>query len=347
MKELVDRLRRNQALPAEELRRLLTDNDPTIREYLRRNAQEVALGHFGRGIFIRGLIEISNRCRNDCRYCGIRRSNRLATRYRLDRQTVLDCCAEGYRLGMRTFVMQGGEDPALTDAFLTDLVGEIHRRWPDCAITLSLGERSEASYRALFEAGANRYLLRHETIDPDHYRLLHPEEMSLENRVQCLRALKKIGYQTGTGIMVGSPGQTPDLIVKDLQFIAEFKPQMIGIGPFIPHRDTPFGQEPAGSVELTVKLLSILRLLCPSALIPATTALATLSGDGRILGIQAGANVVMPNLSPPDERSKYNLYNGKAAFGCEAAEGLDSLERELEKVGYHISWDRGDYIEQD
>lgn len=346
MKELVDRLRRDRALPSEELYRLLTDNDPNTREYLRRNAQEVALGHFGRGVYVRGLIEISNRCRNDCRYCGIRRSNRNAVRYHLDRQTILECCAEGYRLGFRTFVMQGGEDPALTDAFLVDLLREIRRRWPECAITLSLGERSEASYRSLFEAGANRYLLRHETIDPDHYRLLHPEEMSLEHRIQCLRTLKGIGYQTGTGIMVGSPGQKPEYIVKDLQFIAEFKPQMIGIGPFIPHRDTPFGQEPAGSVELTLTLLSILRLLCPSALIPATTALATLSDDGRVRGILAGANVVMPNLSPPGERSKYNLYDGKAAFGCEAAEGLDSLEKELEKVGYHISWDRGDYIEQ-
>ena len=221
----------------------------------------------------------------------------------------------------------------------------MRRRWPDCAITLSLGERTEASYRALFEAGANRYLLRHETITPDHYRRLHPARMSLEHRIECLHILKKIGYQTGTGIMVGSPGQTVDDLVRDLLFIREFEPQMIGIGPFIPHRDTPFGHEPAGSVERTLTLLSILRLMCPAALIPSTTALATLSGDGRIRGILAGANVVMPNLSPPDERSKYNLYDGKAAFGAEAAEGLAALERELNEIGRHISWGRGDYQE--
>lgn len=345
MKELVDRLQRNHTLSEEELRLLLTEAAPQDREYLHRAAREVARAHFGNGVFVRGLIEISNYCRNDCRYCGIRRSNRLAERYRLTPETVLACCEEGYRLGFRTFVLQGGEDPGLTDALLTELIREMRRRWPDCAITLSLGERSETSYRALYDAGANRYLLRHETIGPAHYRRLHPDEMSLEHRIECLRTLKKIGYQTGTGIMVGSPGQTIADLVADLLFIREFAPQMIGIGPFIPHRDTPFGHEPAGSTELTLDLLSILRLMCPPALIPATTALATLSGDGRIRGILAGANVVMPNLSPPDERSKYNLYDGKAAFGAEAAEGLAALERELNEIGRHISWSRGDYQE--
>lgn len=345
MKELVDRLKRNHALPPEELRRLLTDIDSQTKEYLHQTAREITLEHFGDEIYIRGLIEISNFCRNDCRYCGIRRSNRQTERYRLTPQTVLACCEEGYRLGMRTFVLQGGEDPALTDELLRNLIGEIHRRWPQCAITLSLGERSESSYRTLFEAGANRYLLRHETIDADHYRLLHPDGMSLEHRIECLRTLRRIGYQTGTGIMVGSPGQSTDHLIQDLLFIQELHPQMIGIGPFIPHRDTPFCNEPAGSGEQTLVLLSILRLMCPSALIPSTTALATLAGDGRLQGILSGANVVMPNLSPPDERSKYNLYNGKAAFGCEAAEGLAELERELATIGRHISMSRGDYKE--
>ena len=308
MKELVDQLKRNRTLSPEELRLLLTDASPEEREYLHRAAREVARVHFGNGVFVRGLIEISNYCRNDCRYCGIRRSNRLAERYRLTPETVLACCEEGYRLGFRTFVLQSGEDPALNDELLTGLIREMRRRWPDCAITLSLGERTEASYRALFEAGANRYLLRHETITPDHYRWLHPVRMSLDHRIECLHTLKKIGYQTGTGIMVGSPGQTVDDLVRDLLFIREFEPQMIGIGPFIPHRDT-------------------------------------LSGDGRMRGILAGANVVMPNLSPPDERSKYNLYDGKAAFGAEAAEGLAALERELNEIGRHISWSRGDYQE--
>ena len=275
MKELVDQLKRNRTLSPEELRLLLTDASPEEREYLHRAAREVARVHFGNGVFVRGLIEISNYCRNDCRYCGIRRSNRLAERYRLTPETVLACCEEGYRLGFRTFVLQGGEDSALNDELLTGLIREMRRRWPDCAITLSLGERTETSYRALFEAGANRYLLRHETITPDHYRRLHPARMSLDHRIECLHILKKIGYQTGTGIMVGSPGQTTDDLVRDLLFIREFEPQMIGIGPFIPHRDTPFGHEPAGSVERTLTLLSILRLMCPAALIPSTTALAT------------------------------------------------------------------------
>ena len=324
---------------------LLGLTDPEECELLRKTAYDRTTELMGSFVYYRGLIEFSNICTASCRYCGIRRSNRLAERYRLTPETVLACCEEGYRLGFRTFVLQSGEDPALNDELLTGLIREMRRRWPDCAITLSLGERTEASYRALFEAGANRYLLRHETITPDHYRWLHPVRMSLDHRIECLHTLKKIGYQTGTGIMVGSPGQTVDDLVRDLLFIREFEPQMIGIGPFIPHRDTPFGHEPAGSVERTLTLLSILRLMRPAALIPSTTALATLSGDGRMRGILAGANVVMPNLSPPDERSKYNLYDGKAAFGAEAAEGLAALERELNEIGRHISWSRGDYQE--
>ncbi|MDE5730879.1 MAG: [FeFe] hydrogenase H-cluster radical SAM maturase HydE [Alistipes sp.] len=346
MERLVDRLAREQTLPAEELRHLLNDLDSETQAYLHRAACKVARAHFGREIYIRGLIEIGNICRNDCRYCGIRRSNRCVERYRLSPETILSCCEEGYRLGLRTFVLQGGEDPAFDDRTLTALLGEIRRRWPECAVTLSLGERPETSYRALFEAGARRYLLRHETIDTAHYRLLHPEEMSLEHRLECLRALKRIGFQTGTGIMVGSPEQTVDHIVKDLLFMREFRPQMIGIGPFIPQHDTPFGTEPAGSAERTLVLISILRLMHPAALIPSTTALATLSEEGRTRGILAGANVVMPNLSPPAERAKYALYEGKAASGAEAAEGVELLRRQLEGIGYRISPSRGDYGER-
>ena len=343
MKELVDQLKRNRTLSPEELRLLLTDASPEEREYLHRAAREVARVHFGNGVFVRGLIEISNYCRNDCRYCGIRRSNRLAERYRLTPETVLACCEEGYRLGFRTFVLQSGEDPALNDELLTGLIREMRRRWPDCAITLSLGERTEASYRALFEA-ARPYLLRHETITPITIVGSIPSGLSLDHRIECLHTSKD-RLPDRYGHHVGSPGQTVDDLVRDLLFIREFEPQMIGIGPFIPHRDTPFGHEPAGSVERTLTLLSILRLMRPAALIPSTTALATLSGDGRMRGILAGANVVMPNLSPPDERSKYNLYDGKAAFGAEAAEGLAALERELNEIGRHISWSRGDYQE--
>ncbi len=340
---LVDRLRRDGTLSDTEFGELLETTDRIQLDELHRAAEEVTLNHFGDGVYIRGLIEVSSYCRNNCRYCGIRAGNPLAARYRLDRDTILACCQHGYALGFRTFVLQGGEDPALKDNFLVEVVGEIRRRWPDCAITLSLGERSEASYRALYEAGANRYLLRHETIDPEHYTLLHPAVMSLTERVKCLQTLRRIGYQTGTGIMVGSPGQRTEHLIADLRFMEEFKPQMIGIGPFIPHRDTPFAGEAAGSVEQTLTLLSILRLMHPRALIPATTSLATLSPTGRLRGIQAGANVVMPNLSPPDERAKYSLYNDKAAFGGESAEGLTLLERELATIGRRIDYARGDW----
>lgn len=311
--------------------------------YLQQQAQETSLAQFGNAIFIRGLIEISNRCRNNCLYCGIRKGNPSIVRYALKRETILACCRKGYTLGFRTFVMQGGEDPAMTDEWVEQTVAAIHREFPDCAITLSLGEKSREAYKRFFRAGANRYLLRHETRNEQHYRLLHPEEMSLSHRLQCLQWLKETGYQTGTGIMVGSPGQTIDHLVEDLLFIEQFQPEMIGIGPFIPHHETPFAFATAGSVEMTLRLLSILRLMHPSALIPATTALATLSPNGREQGILAGANVVMPNLSPWEERKKYALYDHKAAFGTEAAEGLKKLEQRLEAIGYKISTDRGDY----
>ena len=240
-------------------------------------------------------------------------------------------------------MLQGGEDPVLTDERIEDIVSTIRRSYPDCAITLSLGEKSREAYERFFQAGANRYLLRHETYDKEHYQQLHPTGMSCEHRLQCLRDLKDIGYQTGTGIMVGSPGQTIEHLIQDILFIEQLRPEMIGIGPFLPHRDTPFAQSPSGTVERTLLLLSIFRLMHPSALIPATTALATLTPDGREQGILAGANVVMPNLSPQEERKKYNLYNNKASLGAESAEGLNILQQQLEKIGYQISFSRGDY----
>ena len=267
----------------------------------------------------------------------------MVSRYALSRETILACCREGYALGFRTFVLQGGEDLSQTDDWVEETVRSIRREFPDCAITLSLGEKTKGAYQRFFDAGANRYLLRHETFNETHYRVLHPSEMSRSYRLQCLEWLKEIGYQTGTGIMVGSPGQTIDHLVEDLLFIERFRPEMIGIGPFIPHSDTPFANEPAGSIDMTLKLLSIFRLMHPSALIPSTTALASLSPDGREQGILAGANVVMPNLSPSSVREKYSLYNNKAAFGSEAAEGLKELEKQLERIGYTISYLRGDY----
>ena len=343
MKQWIDKLRQERTLTPEEFRQLLTGCDAEILRYINKQAQEVALLHFGNKIYIRGLIEISNCCRNNCYYCGIRKGNPNIERYRLSRESILNCCKQGYELGFRTFVLQGGEDPALTNDQIEMTVARIRQEYPDCAITLSLGEKSHEAYERFFRAGANRYLLRHETHNEEHYRKLHPEEMSLKHRLQCLQWLKEIGYQTGTGIMVGTPGQTLTHLVEDLLFIEQFQPQMIGIGPFIPHHDTPFGTEPAGSVGMTLKLLSLFRLMHPSALIPSTTALATLSPDGREKGILAGANVVMPNLSPREQREKYTLYDNKAAFGAEAAEGLRALAQQLETIGYRISTDRGDY----
>lgn len=344
---MIDKLRRERKLGAEGYKALLLCQDAEVLEYLQRQAQEETLARFGNKIFIRGLIEISNRCRNNCYYCGIRKENRNIARYELTQDEILACCREGYQIGFHTFVLQGGEAPEAKDDRIAETVAAIRREFPDCAITLSLGERSCEAYERFFQAGANRYLLRHETHNGQHYRKLHPAEMSLAHRLQCLDQLKEIGYQVGTGIMVGSPHQTIDHLVEDMLFIQQFRPEMIGMGPFIPHYDTPFATSPPGNMELTLKLLSIFRLMLPDALIPATTALATLAPNGRERGILAGANVVMPNLSPPAQRAKYSLYDNKASMGAEAAEGLKRLEEELKKIGYEISKERGDYVNEE
>ena len=315
MKQWIDKLRQERTLTPEEFRQLLTGCDAEILRYINKQAQEVALLHFGNKIYIRGLIEISNCCRNNCYYCGIRKGNPNIERYRLSRESILNCCKQGYELGFRTFVLQGGEDSALTNDQIEMTVARIRQEYPDCAITLSLGD----------------------------YRQLHPVEMTGKRRLQCLADLKEIGYQTGTGIMVGSPGQTVEHIIEDLLFIEKLRPEMIGIGPFLPHHDTPFAEYPSGTAEQTILLLSIFRLMHPSALIPATTALATLIPDGRERGILAGANVVMPNLSPREERRKYELYNDKASLGAESAEGLAALQKQLKTIGYEISTERGDF----
>lgn len=332
-------------MSGEEYARLLRCSDPGLLEYINSEARDVARSVFGTGIYIRGLIELTNCCRNDCYYCGIRRSNANVSRYRLSGEQVLECCREGHRLGFRTFVLQGGEDAGMSDTFIERLIASIRKEFPDCAITLSLGERGAGAYRRFFEAGANRYLLRHETAGREHYGMLHPPEMSFDNRMRSLRELRGIGFQTGTGIMVGSPGQTVETLVEDITFIQEFRPQMVGLGPYIPQGDTPFGDKPAGSPETALLLLSIFRLMFPRALIPSTTSLASLLPDGRERGILAGANVVMPNLSPSEVRAQYAIYDNKRAFGSEAAEGLEILERQLDAIGYHISYERGDYAE--
>lgn len=340
---LIDRLERERDLSDAEFAALIECSDPQTLDYLAQRARAVRDAHYGRKVYIRGLIEYSNYCKNDCLYCGIRRSNRNAEHYRLSKEQILDCCRTGYALGFRTFVLQGGEDPYFTDERAASIVSAIRSEFPDCAITLSMGERGRESFQRLFDAGANRYLLRHETADCDHYARLHPAELTLQNRMQCLCDLKNIGYQTGTGMMVGSPFQTTDCLVRDLRFIQQLQPQMVGIGPFIPHHDTPFAQYPAGTARQTLTLLSMLRLMLPCALLPATTALGTIDGDGREKGMNAGCNVVMPNLSPRDCRSKYLLYDNKIATGDEAAESLNSLKKRMERAGYEIVTDRGDY----
>ena len=348
MKRLVDRLRLGGDLGPEDYAALLKGAaEGPLLAYAMQAAREVAVARFGTGSFIRGLIEITNYCRNDCYYCGIRRSNRRVERYRLSREEILTCCRTGHTLGFRTFVLQGGEDAALDDAWIEEVVRSIRREFPDCAITLSLGERTREAYERFYRAGADRYLLRHETATREHYAQLHPVSMSFDHRMQNLRELKEIGYQTGTGIMVGSPWQTTEHLVRDILFIAEFRPQMIGLGPYIPQNDTPFAGQPAGSIRTTLMLLAIFRLMFPDALIPSTTALATLAPDGREQGILAGANVVMPNLSPPANRAKYALYNDKKATGLESAEGLRGLEAQLNAIGYRISYERGDYKPSD
>jgi biotin synthase len=306
-----------------------------------RHADKVRKEYYGTDVYIRGLIEFTNHCKNDCLYCGIRRSNLNQERYRLSKNEILSCCETGYGLGYRTFVLQGGEDPFYTDELMIDLVSEIRQKYTDCAITLSIGEKSYESYEAFFKAGANRYLLRHETANPEHYAKLHPAEMSLENRKNCLRNLKKIGYQVGSGFMVGSPFQTADCLLDDLRFLQQLKPAMIGIGPFIPHRETPFNRFQSGSLQRTLRLIGILRLMFPYALIPATTALGTVDPQGREMGLRAGANVVMPNLSPVEVRPKYELYDNKICTGDEAAECRACLSRRVSSAGYELVTDIG------
>ncbi len=343
--KIIEKIESVHTASEEELARLLKSITDEEAEILRKKAQKTAREHFGNRVYIRGLIEISSICKNDCYYCGIRRSNKNAVRYRLTEEQILSCCEKGHKLGFRTFVLQGGEDAFFTDEVMCGIIKSIKQAYPDCAVTLSLGERGTESYERLFDAGADRYLLRHETADGEHYKKLHPPDMSLENRKKCLFELKRIGYQTGAGFMVGSPFQTYETLARDLLFIAELKPQMCGIGPFIPHRDTIFKDEKSGEVRLCLILLSVIRLMLPDVLLPATTALGTADGKGREKGILHGANVVMPNLSPIEHRADYSLYDNKICTGDEAAECIKCLSNRMKSVGYRIITDRGDYRE--
>ena len=344
MTEIVSKLHQTGDLSDGELKLLIETDDKAAAELLKKYADETRRKFYGDKVFLRGLIEISSYCRNDCLYCGIRRSNREADRYRLSREDILACCENGYELGFRTFVMQGGEDMYFSDEVIVPLIAEIREKYPDCAITLSLGERSYESYKRMKEAGADRYLLRHEAASEELYKKLHPSEMSLRNRKECLFALRELGYQVGAGFMVGAPFQTTDDIIADLRFLQELRPQMIGIGPFVPHHSTPFADEKRGTLELTLRLLGILRLLFPNVLLPATTALGTIAPNGRELGLMTGCNVVMPNLSPVKVRKKYDLYDNKICTGEEAAECRGCLQRRIESAGYTVANERGDFV---
>lgn len=343
LREKIHRLRQNKDLSDKEFAELIDTPLPELtNKLLAQAADQVRREHYGDQVFVRGLIEFTNYCKNNCYYCGIRAGNGCVERYRLTKEEVLACCKEGYRLGFRTFVLQGGEDPYYTDERVCELVEAIRRGFPDCAITLSIGEKSRASYEAYFKAGANRYLLRHETADANHYGKLHPESMSLENRKRCLRDLKEIGYQVGAGFMVGSPYQTTENLISDIRFLQELQPDMIGIGPFIHHVATPFKDMADGTLDLSLRMLAILRLCFPYALLPSTTALGTIAPNGRELGLQAGGNVVMPNLSPVSVRKNYQLYNNKICTGEESAQCRGCLERRVQMAGYRIVTDRGD-----
>ena len=344
MKQIIDRLFQNQDLTDLELENLIDNLDDDSTEYLFEKANERRQEVYGKDVYMRGLIEFTNFCKNDCTYCGIRRSNKSADRYRLSMDDILECCKVGYDLGYRTFVLQGGEDSQYSDEEIVALIQKIKGTYADVAITLSIGEKSFESYKKYYEAGADRYLLRHETSTRKLYENLHPK-MSYDARIQCLYDLKKIGYQIGAGFMVGLPEQTTKDLVADLRFLKELRPQMVGIGPFIPQKDTPLGNAEGGTLEMTILLLAIIRLMLPEVLLPATTALGSISPQGREKGLKAGANVVMPNLSPTNVRDKYLLYDGKICTGDEAAHCRGCIEKRINRAGFQVNMSRGDHVD--
>jgi biotin synthase len=342
MIELIDTLAKNKVLTKEQFTQLIANRTDQLSEYLFEKARKVREIHYGKDVYLRGLIEFTNHCKNDCYYCGIRKSNLQVERYRLTKEQIIECCDTGYALDYRTFVLQGGEDSYFTKEIMVDIIQSIKQKYPDCALTLSLGEKSYDTYLAYYQAGADRYLLRQETANATHYRQLHPEKLSAEKRKQCLSDLKAIGFQVGTGFMVGSPFQTPENLAEDMLYIYELQPHMVGIGPFIPHHQTPFADKESGSMELTLFMLGLLRLMLPHALLPSTTALGTINPKGREKGLLAGANIIMPNLSPIDVRSKYLLYDNKICISDDARHCRHCLERRVESAGYKIVSARGD-----
>lgn len=338
----MDNLKNTKKYTDDELR--IWIEDESMNDYLADTADRIRRDIYGDSVYVRGLIEFSNICKNDCFYCGIRKSNKSVSRYRLTPEEIIKCADVGYELGFRTYVLQGGEDAFYTDDMVEDIVRNIKKNHPDTAVTLSLGIKPYNSYKRFYEAGADRYLLREETSDRDHFSRLHPANMTMEERQESLWQLKEIGYQVGGGFMVDSPYQTTDDLIKDIRFLQKLEPDMIGIGPFLTSHDTPFKDFPNGSYEKTLRLVSILRILFPYALIPATTALGTINPLGREMGLKAGANVLMPNLSPTMYRESYQLYDNKICTGDEAAECRACLNMRVKGAGYEIVTDRGDVI---
>lgn len=344
-KELIDLLEKEHKLSRSQWIELLSDFDDEDKKYAAERARAISVKRFGKNIYIRGIVEFSNICKNDCLYCGIRKSNHNVQRYRLTEDDIMECCDKGHEYGFRTFVLQSGEDNFFTAEKMSEIISRIKSRHPDCAVTVSIGEKSYDEYKMMFDAGADRYLLRHETANKTHYEKLHPSEMSFENRIKCLEDLRNIGYQVGCGMMIGSPFQTKECLADDMIFMGKFKPHMIGIGPFIPHKDTPFRNEKKGSYEMTLFLLSLCRIMLPNVLLPATTALGTIDPKGREMGVLSGANVVMPNLSPLNVRKKYLLYDNKICTGDESAQCIQCMGARMRSIGYDIKIDRGDYSE--
>jgi len=349
LKALIKKLETTHTLTKAEWVTLIEGRTEELADYLFKRARNIRHRYYGNEVYQRGLIEFTNNCAEDCFYCGIRKSNDNATRYRLSKEEILDCCAQGYELGFRTFVLQGGEDPFFDDDKIVEIVGEIHQKYPDCAITLSIGQKPYESYQRFYEAGAARYLLRHETAGSEHYRRLHHrgEHVSAKARQECLWNLKEIGFEVGTGFMVGSPFQTAENLADDMLFLEQLQPHMVGIGPFIPHKDTPFKDFKAGSLELTLYMIALIRLALPSALLPSTTALGTIAKDGREKGILAGANVVMPNLSPTSVRKNYLLYDNKICIEDDAKHCRACMSNRMRSIGYEVVVSRGDHKKKD
>lgn len=346
IKQLIDKLCLKEPLSKEEFVTLIGLTKEDDFAYLCIKANQIKEETFGKYVYIRGLIEFTNYCKNDCYYCGIRCSNKKAQRYRLSFEDILASCDMGEQLGIQTYVLQGGEDPFFTDEKLIEIVQKIKEKYPHKAITLSVGERTDESYLKLKKNGVDRYLLRHETATKSHYEQLHPGNLTLENRLECLRKLKQAGFQTGAGFMVGSPFQNDEHLANDLLLLKELQPEMVGIGPFIHHNDTPFKDFSDGSVRKTVLMVALTRLLLPKALIPSTTALASLNQDGRKMALLSGANVVMPNLTPAGNRKKYLLYQNKISAGEETAECFHQLKEEIESIGLKMDLFRGDFPEK-